>query len=128
MRTSRFWRLSGAVALALLVLPALHGCFGPALRIHFNGRTIDVQKLDQVSFPRGLEIQSFDGKEMRVEGKESILINEKPLRVNGSTVKYGEFSGTITPEQKLIIKKNGELGIRAFEKPDEGSSWWKFWR
>ena len=116
------------VGFGALLLP-ISGCatYHP-LTLHFNGHTVEVEDLKNASFPRGLEIQSFNGKFMKLSGKETIWINGKDLSVKGSTVNYGNFSGRLGNKQKLVVQRNNGFRIEEQDAAKNKASWWKFWR
>ena len=124
IKMQRIWHLVGLV---LLLLPG-SGCLMNDLILEFNGRTIEVQKIEQLSFPRGLEITYFDGRRMKLNGREAITLNGKELRVSGSSVSHGGSQHKLAPRHKLVIQKHGKYSI--VEQRDAGAekSWWGFWR
>jgi len=105
----------------------LSGCMSD-LMLQFNGQSIEVQTLRDSTFPRGLEIVSYNGRLMKVNGREGILINGKKLSVSGSEVNYGAFSGKLDPKTKFVILSNGQYSIVTHSGPAGKSSWWAFWR
>ena len=124
MKPTKPWCLIGILTLVLTAA----GCAMSDIAFHFNGRTVEVEKLREARFPRGLEITYFDGKVMKVNGKEPISVNGKELSVSGSTVRYGDFQAQVGPNHKMVIGKTGEFTIHDQEAAADGKSGWQFWR
>ena len=113
--------------LAALLLFA-SGCRTSRYTFQFNDRTVEVEKLARASLPRGLKVDYFDGKFMIVDGREAILINGKELSVDDSKIRYGDFTGTVSANQRIVITGENTLMIKDQKPTDESKSWWQFWR
>lgn len=103
------------------------GCMSD-LVLQFNGQSIEVQTLRESKFPRGLEIESYNGRLMKVNGREAIVINGKKLSVSGTDVNYGANSAKLDPKTKFVIRSDGQFSIVKHSGPPGKSSWWAFWR
>lgn len=112
-----------AVALAALASSAV-GCVSHGMVFDFNGRMIEVGGVREVRISRGLEVTSFDGRTMKVNGREAINLNGKDLTVNGSNVTHGSSQHVVNPQQKLVIKGGKPVIVDRNSKKD----WWAFWR
>ena len=99
-------KLITLLALAL-VLP-LTGCLGSkSLILDFNGRTVEYKKLNSMRFPRGIEMTSFDGKTMQLNGRETLTVNGQDLYVDDGEITFGDHKTTINENQRLIIGDDG---------------------
>ncbi len=113
----------------LAVLPLLGtGCMTSKFTFQFNDRRIEVEKFTQGSIPRGLKVSFFDGRFMMLDGREAIKINGKDLTVNDSRISFGEFTGNVGSNQKIVITKENSLLIVDQESQNQSKSWWQFWR
>ena len=115
------------VVLSSLLLAGV-GCGSYPLYLEFNGRLVEVQEMKQASLPRGLEVTFFDGRLMKVNGREAINVNGKPLTVNDSNVSHGTSRHVLGPQHKLVIQKDGKVTIVESKGPPKQGSWWAFWR
>lgn len=115
--------------LCLAVLPLIaSGCRTSNFTFQFNDRTVEVEKLTKASLPRGLNITYFDGKFMIVDGREPITLNGKDLAVSDSEIRFGDFTGTVGANQRIVITGENTLRIEDQKPVDESKSWWQFWR
>lgn len=104
------------------------GCATNGLVIDFNGRTVEVRRMRELSLPRGLEVTRFDGRVMEVNGREPITLNGKELTVDGSDVRLGSSRHVLGPQHRLVIERTGKLSIVEQKESGEKASWWGFWR
>lgn len=113
----------------LAVLPLIaSGCRTSNFTFQFNDRTVEVEKFTKGSLPRGLSVRYFDGKFMIVDGREAINVNGKDLTVSDSQIRFGDFTGTVGANQRIIITGENTLRIEDQKPVDESKSWWQFWR
>ncbi len=113
----------------LAILPLIGtGCRTSSFTFQFNDRRIEVEKFTQGSLPRGLKVSFFDARFMMLDGREAIKINGKDLTVNGSRISFGEFTGNVGSNQKIVITEENSLLIVDQESESQSRSWWQFWR
>ena len=115
---------------ACLAVPPLLaiGCQTSNYTFQFNDRTVEVEKFTKASLPRGVKVNYFDGKFMILDGREAITINGKDLSVDDSKISFGDFTGTVGANQKIVITGENTLMIKDQKPVDESKSWWQFWR
>jgi hypothetical protein len=124
MHHTKPFLLAGIAVLSLLGT----GCQTSRFTFQFNDRTVEVEKFAQASLPRGLKVNYFDGKFMVVDGREAVTINGKDLSVDGSTIRFGDFTGTVGANQRIVITGENTLVIKDQKAIDASKSWWQFWR
>ena len=117
------------ILIVLLTMPlTAAGCRTSRFTLLFNDRTVEVEELRQASFPRGLKISFFDGRLMKLTGREAINLNGTDLAISGSTIRFGKFKGEVASDQKLVITAKNSFRIEDQNPTESSKSWWEFWR
>ena len=120
MRIPRLLAFTGFV---LLIGSAL-GCMSAGLVLKFNGRTLEFNKIDKMSFPRGIEMTSFKENEMRINGRETVKINGDDVYVDDDEVTIGKNKLTVQKDKMVYIGDEGSYEVRPKTGPGSGGKSW----
>ncbi|MGH9362513.1 MAG: hypothetical protein ACRD2T_11405, partial [Thermoanaerobaculia bacterium] len=70
----------------------------------------------------------FDGRLMKVNGREAIKLDGQDLTVGPSNVSLGASRHAVGPKHRCVIEKGGRLTVVEQEEAGGKGSWWAFWR